>query len=350
LHAGENEIVVTAWDTDSTTHWSSEHFAVIRKPPLYRTGAFGLSLGGVGLLGLGFVVAQKLAKYRIAIVNRYNPYIAGLPIRSREMFFGRDKLVNNILNTVHNNSIMLYGPRRIGKTSLQYEIKRSLEENRDGEFDFLPVMIDLQGTSEKRFFATLMSEILDASRARFLDDVPQIENLDETYGARAFSRDLRRLLERLQSKSPKTFKLVLLLDEVDELNNYSERTNQKLRSVFMKTFAEKVVAIMSGTGIKKEWESEGSPWYNFFDEVEVGELEPVYARRLIREPVRGIFNYDGEAVEAILQYSQRRPYLIQRFCVHVINYVIDQKRRTVRLSDVEAVKAQALKVEAGGVS
>jgi hypothetical protein len=350
LNEGENQIVVTAWDVDSNTHFTTETFAIIRKPPLYRTGAFGLSLGGVGLLGLGFVVAQKLAKYRIAIVNRYNPYIAGLPIRSPEMFFGREKLVNNILNTVHSNSIMLYGPRRIGKTSLQYEIKRSLEAGRDPEFDFLPVMIDLQGTSEERFFAALMTEILDASRGRFLKDPPQVEGLDESYGARAFSRDLRRLLERLQSMSRKKLKLVLLLDEVDELNNYSEKTNQKLRSVFMKTFAEKVVAIMSGTGIKKEWESEGSPWYNFFDEIEVGEFEPVYARRLIRQPVKGMFNYDPDAVEAILRYSHLRPYLIQRFCVHVINYVIDQKRRTVRLADVEAVRAQALKVEVGGVT
>ncbi len=56
---------------------------------------------------------------------------------------------------------------------------------------------------------------------------------------------------------------------MDVLNEYSEKVNQRLRAIFMKTFAESLVAVMSGVGIKRTWKSEVSPWYNFFDEIEI---------------------------------------------------------------------------------
>ena len=92
----------------------------------------------------------------------------------------------------------------------------------------------------------------------------------------------------------------MLIDEVDVLNEYSERVNQRLRSIFMKTFSENLVAVMSGVGIRRSWQSEVSPWYNFFDEVELEPLARTEAEALIREPVEGVFRYASEAVEAIL--------------------------------------------------
>ena len=98
-------------------------------------------------------------------------------------------------------------------------------------------------------------------------------------------------------------KLALLIDEVDVLNEYSERINQRLRSIFMKTFSEHLVAIMSGVGIKRIWNSEGSPWYNFFDEIELSAFTREEAEALIREPVEGVFRCEPEAVERILAAS-----------------------------------------------
>jgi len=139
-------------------------------------------------------------------------------------------------------------------------------------------------------------------------------------------------------------KLVLLMDEVDELNKYSEQVNQKLRSVFMKTFAENLVAVMSGSYIRKDWESEGSPWYNFFEEIEVPPFERDDAVQLICKPVKGIFSYDQDAIEKILEYSQCKPYIIQRFCINAINRIIEEKRRRVTVEDVEAIAAVVLNV------
>ncbi|MFQ5708787.1 MAG: ATP-binding protein [bacterium] len=336
---GENQIALIAYDIDSTRHETRQLFTVIRKQPFYRTTAAAIVAAAVALLAALVIVITKRIKYRIAIVNKYNPYVAGSPIRNEEMFFGRETLLRRILNTVHNNSLMLYGPRRIGKTSIQHQLKQRLEKLHDPEFNFVPVLIDLQGTPEELFFATLMEEILEACRSQLNGAAPlHLDAKNAPYSARDFSRDLKKLLQTLKQQSEKKLKLVLLMDEVDELNKYSPQVNQKLRSVFMKSFAENLVAVMSGAYISKDWESEGSPWYNFFEEIEVPPLPKEDAVTLIRKPVAGIFSYEEAAIEKIIEYSECKPYIIQRFCINSINRIIEAKRRKVTVADVEAVR------------
>jgi hypothetical protein len=344
LRDGPNEIVVTAYDTDAPAHWTSEQLVVSRLPPLWRTWPVLLVLAAIGFGLLAWWAITRLVKARIAFVNKYNPYVAGLPVRNAELLFGREPLLQSVLNTIHSNSIMLHGPRRIGKTSLQLELKRRLELSRDPEYHFVPVFVDLQGTSEDAFFAAVMTDILEAARGQRARDLPAGPETASSYTSREFSRDLRQTLQALQATTPKKLKVVLLLDEVDQLNRYSEQTNQKLRAVFMKTFAESLVAVMSGTHIEKQWRSEGSPWYNFFEEIEVGKLTREDAVRLVRTPVRGIFTYEPAAVERILEYSGCQPYIVQRLCVHAINRVIEAHRRRVRAEDIDAVRQQAVQV------
>jgi hypothetical protein len=133
-------------------------------------------------------------------------------------------------------------------------------------------------------------------------------------------------------------KLALLIDEVDVLNEYSERVNQRLRSIFMKTFSEHLVAIMSGVGIKRIWNSEGSPWYNFFDEIELTAFTREEAESLVKEPVEGIFRYAPDAVEKILEQSGMKPYVIQKYCIHAVNRMLEDGRTTITVADVDAVR------------
>lgn len=57
-----------------------------------------------------------------------NPYIAGNPVTSAEMFFGRADVfafVRQALVGKHrDNVIILYGQRRTGKTSVLYQMSR----------------------------------------------------------------------------------------------------------------------------------------------------------------------------------------------------------------------------------
>ena len=86
------------------------------------------------------------------------------------------------------------------------------------------------------------------------------------------------------------------------------------------------------------WKSEGSPWYNFFDEIELAAFSREEAEALIRQPVEGFFRYEPEAVERIVSYSQLKPYVIQKFCIHAVNRMLEEGRTTVTVGDVEEVK------------
>jgi hypothetical protein len=89
--------------------------------------------------------------------------------------------------------------------------------------------------------------------------------------------------------------------------------------------------------IKKHWEGEGSPWYNFFEEVEVKPFGRKDAEDLVERPVRGIFTLEKGVVDRIIELTEGRPYLIQKLCVSLINRLHEDNRRTVTLDDVEAV-------------
>lgn len=105
----------------------------------------------------------------------------------------------------------------------------------------------------------------------------------------------------------------------------------------MKSFAENLVAVVSGVAIKREWEREGSPWYNFFEEIDVGPIPKKEARELIEQPLRGVIKLEEEAVERILEVTGCRPYRIQKLCMNLVNRLYERGDRKISLADVDAI-------------
>jgi tetratricopeptide (TPR) repeat protein len=338
LAPGTNRVTVTAVDSGGLTRTIT--FEVARRLRFHETRWFLPSAGGgaLALVGLGFG-AQRLRRRR-ALRRRFNPYIAGAPVLDDDMFYGREKLTARMLSTLHRNSLMITGERRIGKTTFLHHLKRVLSEDEAGDWRFFPVFVDLQGVPEQSFFHALMAEVVDAldlapaTRAalRFAPD-------PAGYDARDFGHDLQLVIAELATRTDRRVKLALLIDEVDVLNEYSEGVNQRLRGIFMKSFSESLVAVMSGVGIRRRWKSEVSPWYNFFDEIELLPFSREEAEALVREPVAGVFRWQAAAVERVLELSQLRPYLVQKLCVHALNRMLEEGRSAVRLEDVDAARA-----------
>ena len=344
LSLGANQVVVSVKDRRGRDFETV--FTIERKPTWVDRPSFYPLVGLTAVSLMGSTLLIYGARRRRAVRNRFNPYIAGAPVLSNQMFFGRKKLMHRVLNMIHANSLMITGDRRIGKTSFMHHLKMALADDEGTEFKFFPVSVDLQGVLESTFFHSMMSEIVETlglSEAALSD--LRFKSESDDYDDRDFSRDLQRVITELKSRTTKRVKLALLLDEVDELNEYSERVNQRLRSVFMKTFSENLVAVMSGVGIRRSWKSEGSPWYNFFDEFELSGLSRDEAEELIRTPVHGVFRFEDAAVERILAGSDLKPYLIQKFCIHAVNRMIEDGRSTVAVRDVEAVESLVLSDE-----
>jgi tetratricopeptide (TPR) repeat protein len=345
LVPGENRITITATDVGGLTR--TMRFTVERRLRFYETSIFLPSAGAaaLGLVGVGFV-GQRLRRRR-ARRRRFNPYIAGAPVLDEDMFYGRDKLTARMLSTLHRNSLMITGERRIGKTTFLHHLAKVLAGDDAGDWQFFPVYVDLQGVPEGAFFHALMAEVVET-----LDlSLPTLNSLRlrpeaQGYESREFGHDLKQVIAELQTRTSRKVKLALLIDEVDVLNQYSDSVNQRLRGIFMRSFSENLVAVMSGVGIKRRWKSEVSPWYNFFDEIELAPFTREEAEALIREPVAGFFRWKPEAVERILELSRLRPYLVQKYCVHALNRMLEEGRGTIRLEDVEAAREAVVLEEA----
>ncbi len=336
LEAGLESLRVVATDVENLS--ASSEYAVAYLRPWIRSPSFlaTVVLAMTGLVALVLMRrSRRLAQRRR---RRFNPYVAGAPVLDEQLFFGRELLIDRILQTIHNNSLLLYGERRIGKTSIQHHLKRRLLQLEDPSYDFYPVYVDLQGTPEERFFATIAEDVFHQLADQVeMPDHPSFEDERSEYSYRDLVRDLRNVIRQLERRSSKKVKVVLLIDEVDELNDYDPRINQRLRSLFMKSFAESLVAVVSGVEIKKHWERVGSPWYNFFEEIEVLPLADDEARKLIERPISGVLRIGDGVVDRILELTGKRPYLIQKICVSLVNHAYERGSTVISTADVDAV-------------
>ena len=340
LTPGRSAFVLVARDQNGLS--ARAEFVALFERPWYLSpiaSAIGLGAFAIAVAGL----AWRRRERRRALVERgFNPYVAGGPVFDQALFYGREPLIQRVLQTVHNNSLMLHGERRIGKTSLLHQMRRRLEALEDPEFRFHAVYVDLQGTPEEEFFATLADQIFEGLQPVLAERAPALGRTSRSRARRlrpprSGARAAARFSPSSNARARAPVALVLLIDEVDELNHYDPRVNQKLRSLFMKSFAEQLVAVVAGVRIRKEWEREGSPWYNFFEEVAVEPIAEEAARNWCWRPSAVSSESTPGWPEEIVARCERKPFRIQKLCRALVNRLHETGRRTITLEDVATV-------------
>jgi Cdc6-like AAA superfamily ATPase len=313
--------------------------------------AFGVSYWGYGQW-----------RARQARGRDFNPYICGPPIHDERMFFGRTELLREILQVIHNNNIIIYGERRIGKTTLLYQLGQRLQRLEDPEYAFFPVFINLQGIPQDRLFL-----LVGQSVARQMEDeigtlglicssgsrregalfsptaVSLWQSSRTSYSNFDLQEDLTMVVQALQQVTPKAVRLILLVDEADVINTYDQTVQEQLRGILMSSLAQHIKMVIAGTYISKEWHLQSSPWYNLFSrEIMVPPFDEGELKRLIQRPVEGVYRYDQDAIEQIIAYSDRKPFEAQQLCLHAVRETLAQKKRHVTTSEVEVALKSSL--------
>ena len=305
----------------------------------------------IAFVGIGYVTYEYLRMRRrvwAAVRRGFNPYVSGEPVRRADMFFGRHELVARIVATLHNNSIMIHGERRIGKTTLLYQLANMLRKVQDKSYWFLPVYVDMEGTEEGKLFRLLMEDILGV-----VNDIPelsaparqQIDGLhywvqpDAAYDDRAFGRDLRTIMTVLEEyaqthQQGRQVRLILLMDEMDTLSRFDHVYQQQLRRIFMRDFAATLGAVVAGIELSKEWDRVESPWFNLFNEIEIQPLPHAAARELLVKPVQNYYRYDEDALQFILAHCDGRPFRLQQYGLESVNHMLRERRRRITMADV----------------
>jgi photosystem II stability/assembly factor-like uncharacterized protein/tetratricopeptide (TPR) repeat protein len=272
-----------------------------------------------------------------------NPYIAGPPIGGDEGFFGRRDVfdfVRQTFSSAYQKVIVLFGQRRVGKTSILYQLQKpsNLPEG------FHPVYFNLEGRASQNLNEVLYALAEKIAESLNLPPVAQSEFRDD--GDYFSQRFLPQARQALQDQ-----RLLLLFDEFDVLSEELLNGTMALNTFFPylqnRLFDEEKLVYIFVVGRRLE---ELTP--EFLATFKQARTRPISflseedARRLIREPMLGIVEYDDDAIEQILSVTACHPYLTQLVCFELVNYLDSLDKTKVTIDDVKAVIGDA--IESGG--
>ena len=285
-----------------------------------------------------------------AIQRRFNPYIVGWPIREPQGFFGRKKLIQDILNGISNNSFIVHGERRIGKTSLLFQVENKLKQlyGSDDEFLFLPIYYSLQGVTEEHFFGFLARQVQIATQEPV--HPPPEDNFDHI----DFQAYLNTVIRKINLQNPaRPLRMVFLLDEMDVFLSYSQNLHECFRDLFMSNCGHFLRMVIVGQKMEMVT-SLTSPWYNIFQIRELTPLDKEEAWELLTASVAKYYSYDPIALETILTVSDFKPIELQRLGYLSVNAMLNRpasaknaksdllSQYVIRKEDVDKAIQQAL--------
>lgn len=270
-----------------------------------------------------------------------NPYIAGNPIRSKEMFFGREdvfEFLNNRLKPGSDVAIVLYGQRRTGKTSILLQV----EEGRLGS-QFIPVYIDIQAipvNDEKEFLLEIAKKMMERLERCGPESSSSLRKFLETNwmnGSNLYLSFGEFLDTSLEAIGDRYF--IIMFDEYDSLTKKIEEG--KISSDDMPKFfrswmqiRKKFSFIFAGT---RELEKIEEYWSLLFDSAiykKISILRKKDALALMKKPVKGLIHYDSEAQEQVLRLTSCHPYLLQLMLQNIVDRVNEKKDYRVSSVDV----------------
>jgi HEAT repeat protein/Cdc6-like AAA superfamily ATPase len=269
-----------------------------------------------------------------------SPYIAGPPVKTPEMFYGRKATFTwaqeNLSGTFQDNVLVLHGERRTGKTSVLYQLQYHLPDT------YAFVLIDLQsiayglGSTSDLLYAMARKainglrkqgfDLQRPARPDFADHpIEQFETLGEEIGDLATDTGRR---------------VVLIADEFDllieavESGNVSPYVFDCIRGLMQ--HQDGLSFIFAGAHkISDMLKNPQSILFNTALSYRVSFLDREDAELLIREPVTDVLWYDDLAVEKILRVTAGQPYFIQYICHEIVNLARRDRRNFVTLRDVD---------------
>ncbi|MGH9837718.1 MAG: AAA family ATPase [Blastocatellia bacterium] len=274
-----------------------------------------------------------------------NPYTPLDPLSSdSEIFFGRADVYQSIeehfLREGRKATIVLYGQRRIGKSSLLRNLETRLTTN------LIPVYVDMQRSALVESTGGLLFNLADAINrelARRGIHLKQPELGD--YAAEPFIVFGKFLDEVEEAIHAPENRIILALDEFEVIEQklvegkVSSDLLPFLRN--MMQHRQGFSLIFAGGHALDEMISDS--WIQYFNTavpLRVSYLDEASARKLITQPIEDfLLNYEPEAVDLLIEQTCCHPCLIQLACQTLVDMKNEQRSRHATVEDIR----QALK-------
>jgi tetratricopeptide (TPR) repeat protein len=270
-----------------------------------------------------------------------NPYVAGNPVGDSPAFVGRADVLREVVRVLRrpqDNALVLYGQRRIGKTSILQHLAAWLPR----EGTYRPVYFDLQDKAAWPLGRVLQELVRTIAHALGQPD-PDLSPDPET----AFRQEW---LPAVLGDLPDGSSLVLLFDEFDVLADPKAEqaaaaffpylrtllTSDPGRLQFVFVIGRNVADLTSiALSLFK-----GTPYQR------VTLLSREDTADLVRlSEKNGTLHWPDEAVERVWELTHGHPFLTQQLCSHVWERAYDEEPDeppTVTAADADAAVPDAL--------
>ncbi len=278
-----------------------------------------------------------------------SPYIIGVPLtEEQEIFIGRTDIsarIEQLLLDRRQPPLLLYGQRRVGKTSLLNNLGRLLPST------IVPLFVDLQGpasrASDVTGFLYNVARGMSRSAERQRDwRLPPL--VREDLAADPFTR-FDEWLDDVEEALGDGLTL-LMLDEFEVLANALNQgkfDEEAVLGMFRHLIQHRprFKVLLSGSHTLKEFQQ----WASYLINVQVihiGYLREEEARQLVTRPVRDFaLRYEPQATQRVLDLTRGHPFLVQLLCAEVVALKNEQppaQRRLATELDVETAVAPTL--------
>ncbi|WDD33899.1 ATP-binding protein [Nostoc sp. UHCC 0926] len=276
------------------------------------------------------------------------PYIIGVPLtREQEIFTGRDDIglrIEQLLLDHRRPPLLLYGQRRMGKTSLLNNIGKLLPSN------IIPMFVDLQGAPSSAsdhagFLYNLARDMEKSAKKQGLTLPSLAREVLKSDPFTYFDEWLDKVEQALEQNTA-----LLALDEFEVLDNAIAKGRFDEQDVLgmlrhLIQHRPRFKVLLAGSHTIEEYQRWASYLINV-QVVHISYLKEAEARQLIEHPVKDFtLRYESNAVERVLQLTRCHPFLVQLLCAEIIVLKNEQDpsiRRLATLADVEAAIPEAL--------
>ena len=285
--------------------------------------------------------------------NPYAPFAEGGPVDAPEMFFGRNEFLSRLETSLRSRagrkSIVMFGQKRAGKSSIIEHLRRRLADSDD----VLPVSFSLQEIVSDLSEAALLhrivrgiSEVLEDLR---LDgrEVPELSppRIDEMHSnATLRFHQVMSGLVREMSRRSSGLHIVLLIDEFTEI--FKAIRNERIPREFMKAWKAIIEkgyfsSVLVGQDIMPAFKAAFPNEFGVTEDMRVTYLDEAAARALAQRPI-GEERFAGDAVRLLLDLTANSPYYTMMFCARLVDYMNATRSMVVTAADILTVKNHML--------
>jgi hypothetical protein len=278
-----------------------------------------------------------------------SPYVIGVPLtEQQEIFVGRTDIsakIEQLLLDRRRPPLLLYGQRRMGKTSLLNNLGRMLPST------IVPLFVDLQGPAARAsdhggFLYNLARGMSDSANRQRNLTLPPLTR--DQLAADPFTR-FDEWLDEVEAALGQNTAL-LTLDEFEVLDTAFAKGQFDEAAVLgmlrhLIQHRPRFKVLLAGSHTLDEVQR----WASYLINVQVvhlSYLNEAEARQLIERPVKDFaLRYEPEASQRTWQLTRGHPFLVQLLCAEIVALKNEQDpsaRRLARLADVEAAVPEAL--------